>query len=129
MIKALAGAAPDFGLLVLRVGTSATMFFAHGLPKLMNFGELSERFGDPFGLGSGVSLSMCIMAEFFSSIFLAIGFASRWAALLLVINMTVVVTWAHAGDPFQRKELGLIYLISFLALFFTGPGKYSVDHR
>jgi len=36
---------------------------------------------------------------------------------------------AHAGDPFAKKELGLFYMINFVVLFFTGPGKYSLDKK
>tara|TARA_B100001093_G_scaffold175037_1_gene167815 strand:- start:10 stop:141 length:132 start_codon:yes stop_codon:yes gene_type:complete len=41
--------------------------------------------------------------------------------------MLVAFTIAHDGDPFSRKEKAFVYLIAFLTLYFTGPGKYSLD--
>jgi len=33
----------------------------------------------------------------------------------------------HAGDPWQRQEFALLFLVPFLTLVFTGPGHYSID--
>jgi putative oxidoreductase len=41
--------------------------------------------------------------------------------------MVVIVFVVHSGDPFGDKESGLIYLLMYLTLFLTGPGKYSLD--
>jgi putative oxidoreductase len=41
--------------------------------------------------------------------------------------MLVAFIIAHDGDPFSKKEKSLMYLIAFIAIYFTGPGKYSVD--
>ena len=29
-------------------------------------------------------------------------------------------------DPFGERELAFVYLIAFVTLFFTGPGRYSL---
>jgi putative oxidoreductase len=42
--------------------------------------------------------------------------------------MSVVVFYSHHGQVFLTKgELPALYLAGFLALFFTGPGKWSID--
>jgi putative oxidoreductase len=41
--------------------------------------------------------------------------------------MAVAVFFAHAGDPFARKELALLYLLIFSVIFILGAGKYSLD--
>jgi putative oxidoreductase len=41
--------------------------------------------------------------------------------------MGVAVGVIHAGDPWGRKELGVLYAALYVVLFLTGPGAYSVD--
>lgn len=132
------------GLLVLRLGVGGYML-THGWGKLQmvlagDFG----RFGDPIGLGSGLSLLLVTMAEFFCSLLVTVGFATRFAAGPVVFAMAVAALVAHAGDPWTMgrgaelflsgqakswasKEPALLFLVPFLALMFTGAGRYSVD--
>ena len=41
--------------------------------------------------------------------------------------MLVVIFIVHGGDPFQAKELPLLYLGIYVVLFFTGGGRYALD--
>ena len=41
--------------------------------------------------------------------------------------MLVVIFIVHANDPFQMKELPLLYLGIYVLLFFTGAGRISLD--
>ena len=34
----------------------------------------------------------------------------------------------HGNDPFAVKELAFIYLVVFVLMYITGPGKFSIDH-
>ena len=79
----------SLGLLVLRLGMGLTMFLNHGMDKLKHFGELAPGFPDPLGVGHNVSLGLSVFAEFFASLLLVFGLVSRFAALVLVINMSV----------------------------------------
>jgi len=115
------------GLLILRVSLGCMMLFGHGMGKLLNFSEYAEKFPDPIGLGVTVSLILAIFAEFFCSILVILGFATRLAVIPLMITMAVAVLVIHGDDPWQRKEFALLYLVPFLALMFTGAGKYSID--
>jgi len=49
--------------------------------------------------------------------------------LPLIFTMFTIVFIVHANDPFSKQELGLLYLLPYITIFFTGPGKYSVDAR
>ncbi len=116
----------DLGLLVLRLGASGMMLM-HGWGKLSAFSTLMHDFPDPIGVGSTVSLVLAVFAEFFCSIALAIGVQSRWVTIPLVVTMLVAVVIIHGNDPFHKKELAALYLVGFVTLFLTGPGKYSFD--
>lgn len=117
-----------FMLLILRIGIASFMI-VHGFQKLGMLTAGGEiQFGDPIGVGVATSLYLAVFAEFFCSIFLLVGFATRLATLPLIITMIVAVFIVHAADGFDRKELGLHYLLSYVFLLVAGPGKYSVDH-
>ncbi len=120
---------PDVGLLLLRIGLAGSMLMAHGVDKFSNFAELSRRFPDPIGLGSGVALTLATFAEFVCSIAVICGLFTRPATLFLIITMAVAVFVIHANDSFENKELAYVYLVGFVALFFTGPGRYSIDRK
>ena len=119
---------PDVAILLLRIGAAA-LIMTHGIPKLMRILDGDFGFGDPLGIGSTASLFLVTFAEAICAALVLLGMFTRVALIPLIINMTVVVFVAHADDPFGRKELGLFFLINFIVLFLTGPGKYSVDKK
>ncbi len=92
----------SIGLLVLRVGTAGMMIYSHGWDKLSGFAEKSAVFPDPLGIGSVASLGLATFAEFFCAVAILFGFATRVAALPLVINMLVAALLFHAADPFAK---------------------------
>ncbi len=113
--------------LTLRLILGGSMLLAHGLPKLQNFSSIAEQFPDPIGLGSTFALGLTVFAEFFCSGLLILGLATRLASIPLAITMAVAAFLIHAADPFQKKELALLYLSGYLALVFLGSGKISLD--
>jgi putative oxidoreductase len=117
----------------------------HGLGKLrMLLAGNFEQMGDPIGLGPVLSLILVAAAEFLCALLVMLGLATRFAALLVVISMSVAAFVAHGSDPWTMekgymlfmsgaskswasKEPALLYLISFLALVLTGAGRFSLD--
>lgn len=116
----------DIALLILRVGASL-MLLTHGWAKITNFSERLNTFADPIGLGPALSLQLVIFAEFFCAIFLMLGFMSRVFLVPMIINMAVITFVVHAADPFSKQELPLLFLLTFVVLMFTGPGRFSMD--
>lgn len=105
------------------------MLFGHGLPKLMAWNERFHTFGDPLGVGSEVSYLLAVFAEVFCSVFLMLGWWTRLAVIPLIITMLVAAFIVHGADPWGRKEMAILYLMPFLTLLITGPGRYSLDRR
>ena len=118
----------DIGLLLLRVGFSASML-SHGYGKLGKVMAGNFSFANPLGIGEAPSLILAVIGEFVCPILIIIGFKTRWAAIPAAITMLVAAFITHWADPFSKKELALMYLIGFTAVALLGPGKYSVDRK
>lgn len=103
------------------------LFFVHGLDKMMNFSVLSETYPSVFGLGSYMTLMLTIFSEFCCSLFLIAGLLERIMVLPMIAAMGVAFFDVHDA-MMPEGELALIYMIVFLILFFTGPGRYSIDY-
>lgn len=117
----------DFGVLLLRLGVGS-MMLVHGIPKLMMlFSGNWAAFADPLGIGNFLSLLLCVGAEVGCSVLLFFGLFTRLAALLLIINMCVALFLVLGLSGWGGQELAAIYLLIYLTLFYTGPGKFSLD--
>lgn len=115
-------------VLVVRLSIAA-MMITHGFPKLIKLLDGGEiQFSDPIGLGSALSFVLVVFAEFFCSIFIAIGLGTRLASIPLIITMLVAAFIAHAADPFGQKEKALLYLLVYLTLLVVGSRKFSFDY-
>jgi len=73
----------NVAMLLLRAG-SAILIIPHGYNKLVHFSEYIPKFINFLGLGSNISLSLVIFAEFFCAIFLIIGLFTRLVAIPLI---------------------------------------------
>jgi len=106
---------------------SCALMLLHGWSKFTNFSEDSLEWPDPLHVGSTVSCALTVFAELFCTLFVVIGLFSRLALIPLIVLMIVIVFVIHSGDPLPDREHALMYLLSYLALLFTGPGKYSLE--
>ena len=122
----LRGRAVSFLLLLIRL-FFGILFFMHGLDKLTNFNELSFTFPSVLGFGSYMTLMVAIFCEFACSMFLITGLMTRILLIPMILSMAVAFFDIHDA-MMPEGELSLIYLIIFLGLFLTGPGRYSVDY-
>ncbi|ALR30208.1 MULTISPECIES: DoxX family protein [Chryseobacterium] len=118
----------DIILLVVRVFMGFAML-SHGYPKLQMLLEGGKiDFFDFLGLGPQITLILTVFAEFVCSILLILGLFTRVALGFLVFTMIVAVFVVHSADPFEKQEIGLVYLSVYLLLIVFGAGKFSVDY-
>lgn len=117
----------NISLLLLRLVGGGFML-THGAGKFLKL--ISDKpiaFHDPIGLGSEFSLVLTVFAEVFCAVFLMLGFATRFAAIPLLITMFVAAFIVHANDGFGKQELPLMYTTIYFFLAFAGAGKFSLD--
>lgn len=113
----------DLGLLGLRVAAGALMM-VHGIAKL---GYNPSEFPDPLGVGAALSHALAVFAEVGCAAALVIGAFTRFALVPLIVTMLVAALLVHGADPWNKKELSVIYLCIYAGLMLTGPGRFSVD--
>ncbi len=124
----------DLGLIIIRVGIGI-LFIFHGWPKITGgpetwgwLGKALSSYGINFMpevLGFIASIS-----EFIGGIQLVLGLFTRTSLIFLFGTMAVAALMhLGAGDPFGKVSHPLMALAVFAGLFFTGPGKYSLDEK
>jgi putative oxidoreductase len=116
----------NIAMLLLRV-TAGVLVLPYGYNKLVHFAEKKSTFMNFLGMGSTLSLSLVIFAEFFCSMFLIAGIFTRLVAIPLIVVMSVAILKAHNADIFGQAEKPLLFLVAFLTILLCGPGKISVD--
>lgn len=116
-----------FALFILRVGAGSLVMIKFGLDKLMHFARYAPKFADPFRIGSTTSFTLVIFAEFFCAAFVILGLFTRLACIPLIISMSVAFFFVMQADFFGKGQPPALFLICFLTILITGPGKISLD--
>lgn len=115
-------------LLTARVGIAALML-THGIPKLLLlFSASPVQFPSVLGMSPELSLGLTVFAEVFCSVLILAGFATRLAAVPLIITMVIAITIIHGADPISMKEPALHYLLVYTVLLLAGSGRFSIDY-
>jgi putative oxidoreductase len=114
--------------LLLRLVLGA-IFVAHGFQKLAGgvhgFSGSVARLGFP---APYVFAWAAALAEFLGGICIVLGLFTRWAALAIVVVMTVAVTQVHLGQGLVGGyEFPLMLLAVAVAILLTGAGPVSFD--
>ncbi|MBS1659811.1 MAG: DoxX family protein [Bacteroidetes bacterium] len=113
--------------LLLRLTFGLLMCINHGFDKLQHFGKYEYTFFDPAHIGHRWSLVIVIFSEVFCALLFVLGLFTRFAALVLVIEMAVAAALVHKGQSLSAHEPALMYLTAFFAVLLVGPGRFSVD--
>jgi len=120
----------DIALLVLRLWAGLLLFFQHGLGKVIHFSQMSSHFPNPIHIGVLPSLLFALLSDAICSLLVVVGLGTRYAALIIVINLSVAFTLVHhmklSPGP-GNGELPLLFTGIFVALVFAGAGRYSLD--
>jgi putative oxidoreductase len=117
----------DGALTLLRVFAGLSLALAHGLGKMPpseKFIEGVTNLGFPAPMLFAWSAGL---AELAGGMLVAVGLATRPAAVFACFTMLVAAFGAHSADPFQKKELALLYATIMLAFVFVGAGRFGLD--
>lgn len=118
-------AVENIGLLILRLAAGGLML-VHGIPKLQQLLSGNFSFVDPLGVGEATTLILAVFAEVICSVLIILGAATRLATIPLIATMAVAAFIVHSADPFQQKEMALLYLVLYITILVFGGGKFSL---
>lgn len=128
---------PALGLLALRVGLGLIMV-VNGAQKLFGiFGggglDGTAQFFASHGIPvPAVTASFVGTVEFIGGIAIIAGAWTHIAAILIAVVMAAATIIVHLPNGFTGEggyAFTFILFLAAIALFFVGPGQYSVDRR
>ena len=106
---------------------AGVLLMNHGYGKLVHFSETAAQMPHLFGMSGSITAALVVFAEFFCSLFVILGLFTRFASLVIIINMGYALIVAHKWDVFGAGQAAALYLGAFIVLLLLGPGKVSVD--
>jgi putative oxidoreductase len=121
----------DFALLILRVWLGFALFIRHGLEKITGAAAMSAHFPDPLHVGRVPTFTVALLSDAICSILVMLGFATRWAAIVIMINTGAAFIFVHRFAFFgpHNGEQPWVYFGWALAIFIAGAGRYSFDGK
>lgn len=121
------------GKLVLRLTLGILVLF-HGVAKIIHPDSLGFIKSGVAGWGLPEIVAYGVyIGEVVAPLLLILGVYTRWAGLIVVVNMVFAIGLAHMNHLFAltdhggyRLELQMFYLFGALAVMFLGSGRYAV---
>ena len=119
----------DLGLLLLRCVTGVFLIY-QSHDNVFSAARMDEfvKFLTQFGFAMPELMApLSVYAQFAAGIAFILGFLTRWAGLITVINFIVAVYMVHWNDPVPGIWPAAILI--FLGLYFglRGSGRYGFD--
>jgi putative oxidoreductase len=76
-----------------------------------------------------VAARLSVYAQFICGLLIGLGWLTRAAALLMIVNFLVALVMVHWGLPFSQNIAPLAMLMGSISVALGGPGRYSVAAR
>jgi putative oxidoreductase len=119
----------EYGVIFIRLivgfhlvyGTQDNVFSYASMEEFAGFLQVR---GVPYPLFSAF---LSAYAQFICGILFIVGAATRYAALVMIINFIVALIIAHIGDTYPNMFPALMMLSAACFFLVHGPGKFSVD--
>ncbi|MCP5246514.1 MAG: DoxX family protein [Burkholderiales bacterium] len=121
------------GKLILRLTVGILMLF-HGVHKLFNPGSLDFISKQLVGIDLPQELAYGVyLGEIIAPLLIIFGVFARFGGLLVFGNMIFAIVLAHSSQLFALTdhgglalELQIFFLLTGLAVFFLGSGRFAV---
>ncbi|MBC8042384.1 MAG: DoxX family protein [Rhizobacter sp.] len=92
--------------------------------RMLEFTVFLEARQFPLPLAGAV---ISVWVQFIAAVLIIIGFQTRLAALLLIVNFIAAIIIAHIGDAYPNMFPALLMLAAGCFFLFHGAGKVSID--
>lgn len=126
----------NLGRLFLRLFVGI-MLMQFGIRQIAHFPQVFYRFPPVFGMSSETSLIVMICIEVICSLFIMLGFLTRFMIIPPFLAMIVAEYYllhdymleaTYMIDWHQQGYLPIMFLGIYFFLMLVGPGKISVDY-
>ena len=119
----------EYGVIFLRLvvgwrlidGTQDNVF---SWERMIEFRDFLEQHNVIFPL---FCAQVSVYAQFICGILYLIGFMTRTAAVIMIINFVAALLIVHIGLTFEQSFDALMMLFASVFFLFHGPGKFSID--
>lgn len=119
----------DWAFAPLRLGLGV-VFLLHGIGKLSAIGPFAGGISGTAGFFASLGIPAAMffawvvaLVETFGGLFVLLGLFTRYAALTLLINMSVALILVHIPKGYAASEFAGLVWVCLLALLFSGEGK------
>lgn len=121
----------DLGPLTLRVLTAGILIYGvqdnvFSGEHMRQFEVFLEKLGTP---SPAVAARVSVYAQLLCGLAILLGFAARWAGLVMVINFVTALYLAHRNLPWNANIAPTAMLGLSLYFVFAGSGRWSLDQR
>ncbi len=108
-------------------------FYGPAFKKLNNFGDIVQWFDKGLGLPfPELNAYLATGTELAGVFLLALGLATRFISVPLMVTMLVAIGTVHWSNGFAASDNGFeipfYYLLMLFSLVVTGAGRFSLDH-
>ena len=121
----------DIGLLILRLFLGLRIVYGV-IDNILNWDKMIE-FADFLKAMHFPAPTFCavlsVYVQFLSAVLILLGYKTRFAAGLLVINFIVALVMVHRKDSIEGMTPALAMLFISLSLIFLGAGQWSLGNR
>ena len=92
--------------------------------RMLEFRDFLENLGVPFALWAA---HLSVYAQFFAGIAFILGYKTKWAAVLMIINFVIAIYLVHLTDAYPSKFPAIMMLFASIFILFNGDGYVSIE--
>ena len=117
------------GIFILRIFLGIRLIYGV-LDNILSWAHMKKfetflgQFNFPFPLLSAI---ISVYAQAIAGVLFILGWKTRWAALLMLINFIIALLMVHKGQSFEEMTTVLFMIVSSAVLLFTGAGAWGID--
>lgn len=121
----------DLGILLLRIFIGVRLIYGVqdnvlNWEDMIRFSDFLKEFHFPFPMACAI---VSVYAQLVAGILILLGWLTRYAALLMIINFVIALIMVHRNDSFEAMTSPLSILFCCLLFLFNGPGGISIDKK
>jgi putative oxidoreductase len=119
----------DYSVVLIRMAFGAHLIYftqdnVFSYSRMLEFSDFLEKYGFPFPL---VGAHISVYIQFLCGACFIVGFLSRYAGFIIMVNFTVALAMVHWGQSYEQYYPALQLFIIGIYFMFRGSGPMSID--